>query len=406
MSSGRRLYHFPFIPAVILAITLSGCSGPSGPSLTVAMSLSEQEWTVMRRDIFPAFEKDRNIKVNGYQIEADQLTGSLEALQKGGRSKIDLFAQDNMDLAQMVTKGLVEDLSSCASQLPSQILPALIENCKFGDRMMFMPFRPNVQIVYYNSREFDRLGLAVPRTWDELLDTAKKLKAAQGQGKVLLQAFGGNPTATQIHEFVLQAGGDPYAFDDEGTIKAFTFLAQLWPYCSEDSRRAKWDTANESLATGQSFIGQNWTFGINVLVKDYQLPYIKTYSGWKGPAGERHVIGGDVLGIPKDSPHKSLALEFIAYLQSKPVQETLVAKLGWPSIRTDAYAAVEDWQKPYYESVQAALRQGEFRKNVAWWPAYSRYITDAFREIVMEGAPVEPTLKKYKALLEEEKKRY
>jgi trehalose transport system substrate-binding protein len=110
-----------------------------------------------------------------------------------------------------------------------------------------------------------------------------------------------------------------------------------------------------------------------------------------------------VLGIPKSSRNRELALKLIAYLQSKETQEILVSRLGWPSIRTDAYAAVEEWQKPYYESVIQALSHGRFRRNVTWWPAYSRYITEAFREIVMKGAPAEPVLKKYKELLEKEK---
>lgn len=381
-----------------------GCGrGPEGPALTVAMSLSEQEWNVMRRDIFPGFSRQYGVSVQGYQIEADQLAASLEALKAGGRQAIDLFAQDNMDLAPLVTKGLAEDLSEYASRIPHEVLPNLVDNCRFDGRLMFMPFRPNVQIVYYNSLAFEKYGLQPPRSWDELLAVARKFKAGEGQGKVLLQAFGGNPTATQIHEFILQAGGDPYAFDDAGTVAAFEFLRTLWPFCAEDSKRAKWDTANESLAMEQAFVAQNWTFGIMVLVHDYQLSQIKTYSGWKGPAGELHVIGGDVLGIPVSSVNKELALKFIEYLQSRPVQEMLVARLGWPSIRTDAYAAVESWQKPYYDSVLRALSLGKFRRNVTWWPAYSRYVTEAFREIVMNGAPVRPTLGKYKALLEKEK---
>ncbi len=30
---------------------------------------------------------------------------------------------------------------------------------------------------------------------------------------------------------------------------------------------------------------------------------MKTYSGWAGFAGERHIIGGDVFGIPVNSPN-------------------------------------------------------------------------------------------------------
>ncbi|MFH1458056.1 MAG: extracellular solute-binding protein [Candidatus Omnitrophota bacterium] len=391
----------------VLTICLAGCSQSKELcTLTLTMSLAEHEWKVFRERIFPPFEKEHNVKIHAYQIESGQLATKLEALEAAGKQKIDLFAQDNMSLALLINKGLVLDLSEYESRIPQQTLPNLVTSCKFNARLMFMPFRPNVQIVYYNSEAFEKYNLQIPATWEELLDVARKFKEQEGEGRVLLKAFGGNPTATQIYEFVLQAGGDPYHFDDAGCIAAFKFLQELWPYVSEESRRAKWDTTNEILGQQQAYLAQNWPFGIAILIQEYQLPFIKTYSGWAGPQGEYHVIGGDCFGIPKNSRQKTLALEFIRYVQSKDVQEILLSELGWPSIREDVVAQVETWQKPYFEAVQEALRHGVFRKNATWWPAYAKYISEAFREIVIEKAPVEETLKIYKEKLRKEKSLY
>ena len=396
---------FPFF--IFLILCLAGCSAKDeSRTLTLTMSLAEQEWKVFREDIFPPFEKKFNVKIQAYQIESGQLATKLEALQIAGKQEIDLFAQDNMSLAILINKDLVLDLCEYESQIPQPIMFQLIASCKFNNRLMFMPFRPNVQIVYYNSDAFTRYNLEPPKTWDELLKVAKKLKELEGQGRILLKAFGGTPTATQIYEFVLQAGGEPYSFDDAGCIEAFKFLQELWPYASEESRRAKWDTTNEILARQQAYLAQNWPFGITVLIQEYKLDFIKTYSGWAGPEGEYHVIGGDVFGIPKNSRQKTLALEFIRYIHSQEVQEILLSKLGWPSLREDVYARVPSWQREPFAAVQEALRHGVFRENVAWWPAYAKYISEAFREIVIEKAPVEETLKIYKEKLEKEKSLY
>lgn len=398
-----------FSRSIVITLVLSccGCTRPEkSRTLTITMSLGEQEWKVLRTDIFPPFEKEHKVKIKAHQIESGQLATKLEALQSAGKQEIDLFAQDNMNLALLINKDLVSDLSEYERQIPRQVLSNLIKSCNFNNRIMFMPFRPNVQIVYYNEGIFRKYNLQVPKTWDELLATAKKFKDLEKQGRVLLKAFGGNPTATQVYEFVLQAGGNPYSFNDEGCVRTFKFLQELWPYVSEDSRRAKWDTTNEILAQQQAYIGQNWPFGIVTLIQEYKLSFIQTYSGWRGPAGEFHVIGGDVFGIPKINRNKELALEFIRYMQSKEVQEILLSKLGWPSIREDAYGQVEAWQKPHFEAVQEALRHGIFRENVTWWPAYAKYISEAFRDIVIEKAPVEETLEKYKEKLEKEKPLY
>lgn len=370
------------------------------------MSLGEEEWQVMRQVVFPSFEKEHNIKINAYQIESGQLATKLQALESAAKSEIDLFAQDNMNLAMLINKDLVLDLSEYESLISGEILKNLTEACRFNNRLMFMPFRPNVQIVYYNKDAFSKYNLRPPQSWEELLYVAREFKEKELSGKILLKAFGGNPTATQLYEFILQAGGEPYSFDDAGCRQAFVFLKELWHSVSEESKRAKWDTTNTILAQQDAFLAQNWPFGIVVLIQEYGLEFIDTYSGWRGPAGEYHVIGGDVLGIPKTCQKKDLALQFIEYLQSRQVQEILVSQLGWPSIRRDAYAEVQEWQKPHYESVKQALSHGVFRKNVTWWPAYAKYVSEAFRECVIGQADVDVTLKKYKELLEKEKELY
>ncbi|MFH1996966.1 MAG: extracellular solute-binding protein [Candidatus Omnitrophota bacterium] len=383
-----------------------GCSRPPPDTLTVAMSLSESEWKVFREEVFYRFEQISGVRVNGYQVESGQLATKLEALQAAGRSEIDVFAQDNMNLAALVNKGLVEDLSPYESDIPKSILPNLTSSCKFNGKLMFMPFRPNVQIVYYNKAAFKRYGIEPPQSWNELLEAAKKFKQEEGVGRVLLKAYGGNPTATQVYEFILQAGGDPYAFDDEGCVTAFRFLRTLGPYISPESKRAKWDTTNEILARKEAYIAQNWPFGVVILVKEYGLSDIGTYSGFHGPAGEQHVIGGDVFGIPVTSKHKHLARIFIQFIQTKGIQELLVSKLGWPSARSDAYGEVEPWLRPHFDAVNEALRHGRFREQITWWPAYEKYVNEAFREIVLEGADVEKTLSRYKGMLEKEKARF
>ncbi len=385
---------------------LSGCSGRDGDALRVVMNLSEEEWSVFREQVFPAFEAQTGIAVRAFQIPSGQLASQLEALEQAGRSEIDVFAQDNMSLSALVNRGLVLDLQAYEERIPEAVTDALVQAGRFDGRLYFMPFRPNVQISYYNREAFERHGLSVPMNWEEVLAVAKAFHEADGVGRVVFKGYGGNPTATQLYELILQAGGDPFAFDDAGSVAAFRFLQELRPYLSPESSRAKWDTVNEILARQEGYLAQNWPFGVGVLVREYGLDFIETYGGWEGPAGRAHVVGGDVLGIPRQTGRKEDALAFIAFLQSQAIQELLVRELGWPSIRPDAYAEVADWQQVHFQAVQEALSYGVFRRNVAWWPAYQQTVVRAFQEIVMNGAEVQETLTRHKAELEREKERF
>ena len=270
----QRHHMFRFLLSIIL-LFYTGCSAQDENTLTVTMSLGEDEWNVLRSEIFPPFEKNHNIKIKSYQIESGQLVTKLEALQRAHKSEIDVFAQDNMNLAPLIQKDLVLDLSPYEKEIARAVLPNLINACRFEKSLPFMPFRPNVQIIYFNAKAFKKYALKPPKTWDELLKVAQIFRTKEGTGRILIKGYGGNATATQIYEFILQAGGNPYSFNDEGCVQAFTFLQNLRPFLSPESQRAKWDTTNDILARSEAYLAQNWPFGVTVLVKKYNLSFIK-----------------------------------------------------------------------------------------------------------------------------------
>ena len=93
------------------------------------------------------------------------------------------------------------------------------------------------------------------------------------------------------------------------------------------------------------------------------------------------------------------------YLMSKSVQETLVSALGWPSFRSDAYGTIEPWQAPYFAAVQEALSQARPRPHASNWAEIDRALSGAFRDIVYEGLPVQPTLDRYHRQLQSVQRR-
>ena len=72
-----------------------------------------------------------------------------------------------------------------------------------------------------------------------------------------------------------------------------------------------------------------------------------------------------------------------------------MARMGWPSMRSDAYEKIAEWQRPYFDAVLKAMENAEARPNVLYWEDVDKAINDAFQEIVMEKKPAKPTLDKY-----------
>jgi trehalose transport system substrate-binding protein len=95
-------------------------------------------------------------------------------------------------------------------------------------------------------------------------------------GRMLCTGAGGAPTTTQLYEWIVVAGGDPFDFAHPGTVDTFRFLAALRPYLASESRRAKWNTTNDALAQEIAYLAQNWPFGVPLLIQEYGKTAIRT----------------------------------------------------------------------------------------------------------------------------------
>ncbi|MFW5782411.1 MAG: extracellular solute-binding protein, partial [Candidatus Muiribacteriaceae bacterium] len=344
--------------------------------LSISASLGEQEWQIMREKVFPDFERKHNCEIRAVNIEAGDTLKKVEVMHKADKMSIDLLFLDNMNLAPYVEKRLVLNLNRYRDAIDPQVYPALVKPLEFNGRLMFFPGRPNVQITYYNTDKFGKDE--VPQTWDELLQTAKKLKEDYGVGKIAIHGTLDANTTTQVFEFIEAAGGDITVLNDEGCKKAFSFLQKLYPYLSPESKKANWNTTNKFLSEEAIFIGRNWPFGMNVIVRQNKKRNIKAYGTWSGPEGKATMIGGDVIAITKRSNKHEVALKFAEHLMSREVQEIFVTELGWPPVREDAMGEVPNWQKPFFKAVLDALEYGKYRPTITGWSAVDKYVNMAF----------------------------
>jgi trehalose transport system substrate-binding protein len=375
-----------------------------GTTIRWSTSLAEVERSVFDRTIIPEFQEQTGISVEFLQIEAADFIRQLEAQVQAGRVEVDLFAIDNNSLAPLVANDLIEDLSEFEDMIPDETIEALLPVLRFDNTLYFLPYRPNVQIAYYNTGMFEQYDLEVPTTWEELEEVARAFYEEEGVGRIAVQASpeaGAGPVGVTVTEFIWQAGGEPLEMNSPEAVTAFEYLQGISEYFNPQTPTAKFDTMNTYIANNSVYLGRNWPFGINVIVEEAGRDDVHAYGGWGGPAGIYNVLGGEVLGIPKGSPNRDAAMVFAEYLMSRETQELLTRELAWPSVREDAYGAVEEWQQPYFEAVQDAMENTKSRPNVTYWGEVQRIMADAWNEIVQRGAPVQETLDRYQQQIEQ-----
>jgi trehalose transport system substrate-binding protein len=381
-----------------------GAKTLTGTTITFSTSLAESEVPVIQ-EVLEMFQDQTGATVNLTQVSSGDLPQKLTVEVDAGRNTIHLFAQDNLALAVLVEDNLVEDLS--AEQIPDGVNQALIPE-QFDGKQYFLPYRPNVRVAYVNKDRFSTAGTTPPSTVEEFVSVAQALKqAGGGQPKVTLSLAttpDTGPAGVTISEWIVSYGGDPLILNDEGSVQAFTQLQQLWQQglLARESLQAKFDTEVNYLQGETAWLAQNWPFTSGELDKQGLLEKFDVYQGWAGPAREAHVVGGEVLGIPRgvSGKQKEAAIALAQFLMSKEAQEVLVAKNGWPSVRNDALAQVPEAQKETFDAIQKALESGWYRPNVVYWSDVQNAMGDAIRLIMVEGQPVQSTLDQLHARIE------
>ena len=212
---------------------------------------------------------------------------------------------DNDILGILVQKGLVQNLSDYQPDealrrdvlfqgLREKLRKSLGEWPSIDGQDYFIPFHPDVKLLYYN----DKL-LSKPRTWHEL----ERLILAHPE-RIAIQAHPGKAAAVTVFEWVTAMNGAPLNFEHPKTQEALTRLWNIAPSLWPGSKDLQFDTANSALITDRVAAVDNWTYGMKVVMAEFGKTHIKVTA----LPGNVPVLGGDVLAIPTKAPDKKRAI--------------------------------------------------------------------------------------------------
>jgi multiple sugar transport system substrate-binding protein len=191
-----------------------------------------------------------------------------------------------------------------------------------------LPLRASLQVVYYNMDMFDAAGIPYPKddwTWDEYIDTAKKLTKGSGQSKVYgayTHTFGGDWATVAVQ------GANWYTGTGQSNIKAPAFVKGLEVRKTLDDGGFQMPfsqiTAVKTMPNSEFFGGKAaMAMAGSWMVRDMKnkekfpfqfrvgIAYIPRYDNTK--PGQRISMSCSALGIPANSKHKKEAWEFLRY---------------------------------------------------------------------------------------------
>jgi len=393
------------------------------PTLIVLTGLSEDEYNVFE-ELIDDFEREFRVYVN---IKNVHWKDALKRLETG--EDIDLITFDiNGWRSRLVEENLIEDLSKVKGLIPDSVHPALIQNNDFGGKRFFIPFRPNVRLIFWNKEKYRKsenptnpkwkngcepfqedfeISNGPPSSWAQVLNIAARVD--NPEVRVVVNASSSDAPLLLL-ELIRSAGGDPLNLLDTKSKKAIKFLRCLWPSVSPKSSYVDWRTATGFLLSGSVYFARNWTFALTRIHKGQDLSENETdkavtnpfpslgnfqvSSGlrWKDDkktASPKNLLGGEYLALPKTTEYKDLAKELIRFLVREDVQKRIVEKQSWPAMRLDVFPGSGN---PQEEVVPITVKGGtppkEQISKVGSAYKWQRHFREVINEALLGAKPV------------------
>jgi multiple sugar transport system substrate-binding protein len=260
-------------------------------------------------------------------------------------SSIDIVGMDVIWTGEFANAGWVEQWQGALkSQVTEKVFSNVIETASFEGDLYAAPFNTNTQLLWYRKD----LVPKPPKTWDEMIDQAEKLKEA---GTIQVQANRYEGFMVWANALIESAGtsilSGPETVDlEQGpTEKALAVMGRL---ANSSAAPPSLSTSDEDSArlgfeAGESAFMTNYTFAYASAQEE--APEIGKKMGFarfpRVDAGKpsKPPLGGFNLAVSSFSENKDVAFDAAACLANRESQLTAVELDGLPPSRSDLYAS-------------------------------------------------------------------
>ncbi|MDS0257095.1 ABC transporter substrate-binding protein [Thermoplasmatales archaeon AK] len=370
-------------------------------------SLATSEATFVNNTLIPQFESEYpGIHVTLVNVGSGQVSTDILALEKSGKVGSIVAGQDNLEIGQLIysTSGnvLMNVTSMAPALMPATLIPAAsnlvsYEKTVFGG-IYFFPFRANIPLTWYNKTMFADAGISSPPSnytvmlQDLQILHSKGEKGLMIQGASNLGGHTGSSTATELYQIMVQFGGNPLYINDSGDLHAMQMVYNLSNYFVPDYKNGYWGSYNGLAVGNYSLLYYQWPYIYNTLTSS---PYnmsnnvLGVYPGPAGPVNGNHLLGGDVLFIPKGATNVPSLEAFIQFLLGTQAQRETLLNLSWVAINNASYQNLPAKASIIDTALQDAIAQGVFLRNpVPWITEWQTILmNDVFNKLFQTSTP-------------------
>jgi trehalose/maltose transport system substrate-binding protein len=353
----RRLGVSGFL---LLALMFGGCRKPVQEPVTI--TFLDPEWShdlEVRRPLsaeaLQEFTRETGVLVKhipGPETAPDQLA-LTEGLLKKGAVTPDVYGID------VIWPGILSnyliDLKPYLSSGFAEQDPVVLAGYTVGDRLVAIPYHPNIGIFYYRTDLLEKYGYSLPpRTWDEMEKMAAKIQAGErargdkdfwgfvwpGADSEGLTCLGVEWQADEDGGHIIESDGK-ISVNNANATRTWERAARWVGSISPPSVTSyqEWDASNAFWITGRAAFFRGWMSDF-FLTHPLAVPYRDKAGATSVPGGRVArvaTLGGFGLGISKTSAHREEAVKLVKFLTDREARLNTERAQYEPPARPEAF---------------------------------------------------------------------
>ncbi|MFF2380744.1 ABC transporter substrate-binding protein [Streptomyces sp. NPDC058108] len=409
-TTGRLLRGFTVLSVLALGATACGGSDDSSSgqkavsatdiqaALKKGGSVTVWAWEPTLKTVVADFEKKYpKVKINLVgDRSGDKHYTALSNAIAAGKGVPDVAQVEYFALSQYsLTKGLSDLAPYGAGKLAGKYTPGPWNAVSDGDKVYGLPMDSGPMAMFYNKKVFDKYKIAVPTTWDEYVDAARKLHKADPKAYIANDAGDAGFTTSMLW----QAGSRPYKVDgtkvavnfEDAGAKKYTdtwqklidekLLAPINGW-TDDWYKGLGDGTIATLTTG-AWMPANFVSGVPNASGDWRAAPMPQWTKGDKTTAEN---GGSSLALPALGKNKELAYAFVEYADSGAGVQSRIKEGAFPATKAELQSP--DFQNikfDYFGGQQANKIFAESAANVGsdWsYLPFQQYANSIFNDTV------------------------
>lgn len=370
-----------------IALGVMGMAAPAMAQVTLKM------WSIDGDNgLYTKLVEDFNASQSDIVVESrllafdDLVNEALKAFATGQAP--DIISLDNPDFALFSSRGAMLDITDRVANSDvidtSVYYEGPLASAMWDGKLYGLPKATNTIALFYNKDLFAKAGIAeAPKTWDELLEDARKLNdPANNVYGITWSARAGEEGTFQFLPWVQMGGGSFKEVNTPGAVKALEIWKTLLDekLASQDVlSQGQWDSTG-TFNAGNAAMAISGPWELGRMATDAKFDWGVALLPTETEGGPRSSAMGDFdLGIFANTKHPDEAFKVLEYFASQ--SDRLFPEFSNIPARSDIAlpstgdARTDEALKVFQEQLKYAQPRGPHPE----WQKISKAIYDAFQ---------------------------